>query len=183
MGSKGAGAYVALMRGINVGGKNMLPMKDLVVLFEKAGCTDVRHYIQSGNVIFRAPAALGRKIPEVIQKDIERGFGLKVPIVLRTAEEWATVARSNPFLTAGANAENLHVMFLADEPGAAGAALDPNRSPPDTFVLQGREIYLSLPNGAARTKLTNAWFDSKLKTTSTSRNWRTVLTLLEMTGG
>jgi uncharacterized protein (DUF1697 family) len=72
-------------------------------------------------------------------------------------------------------------MFLRDAPAKAKiAALDPDRSPPDTFVVKGREIYLSCPNGVGRSKLTNAWFDTKLATISTSRNWRTVLKLAAM---
>jgi uncharacterized protein (DUF1697 family) len=78
----------------------------------------------------------------------------------------------------------LHVAFLADAPGAKRTALlDPGRSPPDRFVLRHREIYLHFPNGVARTKFTNVYFDSKLGTMSTVRNWRTVLRLLELTGG
>jgi uncharacterized protein (DUF1697 family) len=75
----------------------------------------------------------------------------------------------------------LHVAFLAATPGPSKiAALDPNRSPPDEFAVHGREIYLRLPNGVARTKLTNAHFDSKLGTTSTLRNWRTVVKLVDL---
>jgi uncharacterized protein (DUF1697 family) len=82
-------------------------------------------------------------------------------------------------------AENhLHVLFLADQPGAAAvASLDPDRSPPDAFVVRGREIYLRCPNGVGTTKLTNAWFDSRLATISTGRNWRTVLKLFELAKG
>jgi uncharacterized protein (DUF1697 family) len=75
-------------------------------------------------------------------------------------------------------------MFLADKPSQAHVdTLDPHRSPPDEFIVQGQEIFLRLPNGAGNSKLTNAYFDSKLATISTSRNWRTVNTLLEMMGG
>jgi uncharacterized protein (DUF1697 family) len=105
-------------------------------------------------------------------------------VVTRTAGELRGVLRGNPFLRAGAEAETLHVMFLADRPTPARvAALDSRRSPPDEFEVKGREVYLRLPNGGARTKLTNAYFDAKLATTSTVRNWRTVLKLVEMTGG
>ena len=92
---------------------------------------------------------------------------------------------SNPFLKAGAAARSsLHVMFLADVPEPSKvAALDPNRSPGDEYVVRGREIYLRLPNGVADTKLTNAYFDSKLARSSTGRNWRTVTKLLELMKG
>lgn len=177
--------HVALLRGINVGGKNMLPMAALAELFAAAGCEAVRTYIQSGNVVFRAAPALATRLPGEIARRIERRFGFAVPVVLRTGDELARVAQANPFLRAKPAPEeaSLHVAFLADAPAArAVAALDPRRSPPDEFAVVGREIYLRLPNGMARTRLSNAWFDAQLETTSTVRNWRTLLTLVAMTG-
>lgn len=177
------GTFVALLRGINVGGKNKLPMKDLVAIFERAGCAEVRHYIQSGNVIFHAPADLARRIPVVIAREIERRLSLRVPVLVRTAQEMRAVARGNPLLASGADPDHCHVLFLADKPSKAScAALDPKRSPPDTFAVKSGEVYLACPNGVGKTKLTNAYFDGALGTTSTGRNWRTVLTLVEMCG-
>ena len=174
-------AYVALLRGVNVGGKNMLPMKDLTCLFEDAGCAGVRTYIQSGNVIFSGSQAKAEKLPGRIAKAIEDRFGYRTPVVLRRAEELGETIRNNPFLHAGAAENFLHVMFLASEPDpGAIAALDPDRSPPDAFVVREREIYLLCPNRTGSTKLTNAWFDSRLSTISTGRNWRTVLKLYEL---
>jgi uncharacterized protein (DUF1697 family) len=159
----------------------MLPMKDLTCLFEDAGCAGVRTYIQSGNVIFSGSQAKAEKLPGRIAKAIEDRFGYRTPVVLRRAEELGETIRNNPFLHAGAAENFLHVMFLASEPDpGAIAALDPDRSPPDAFVVRGREIYLLCPNGAGSTKLTNAWFDSRLSTISTGRNWRTVLKLYEL---
>lgn len=175
--------YVALMRGINVGGKNMLPMKDLVNLFEKAGCTDVAHYIQSGNVVFTAKPAVAKTIADVVAKAVEKKFKIAVPVVLRSSAEIAAVASDNPFLKAGVDVERLHVVFLKDRPSAEVAKiLDPNRSPGDSFELRGADLFLSITS-AAKTKITNAWLDSKLKTVSTGRNWRTVLKLREMLNG
>lgn len=180
--SRAVAVYVALLRGINVGGKNKLPMSALAEIFAEAGCTDVRTYIQSGNVVFSAPPILGRRLPDLISKRIADRLGLRVPVVLRTAEDIRLVAEANPFLRAGTDPASLHVAFLADLPDPRHvAALDPKRSPGDSFVVLGREIYLSLPNGMARSKLTNAYFDSGLATISTARNWRTVLKLVEMT--
>lgn len=176
------GAYVALLRGINVGGNNRLPMKDLAAMFADAGCTDVKTYIASGNVVFRAPERLARTLPKAIAERIRSEVGMQTPVVLRSAEELAQVAASNPFLAESEDTKPLHVLFLADEPKAASVAkLDPERSPPDEFQVIGREIYLRCPNGLARTKLSNAYFDSKLQTVSTGRNWNTVLKLLAMT--
>ena len=175
--------HIALLRGVNVGGKNRLPMKDLVGMFVEAGCSDVRSYIQSGNVLFSAPPDLAARLPGLMAARISEGFGFRTTVVLRTAEELQEAARRNPFLAAGAAEETLHVVFLADRPGpAAVERLDPERSPPDTFLVQGREVYLRLPRGMADTKLTNAYFDAKLSTTSTIRNWRTVTKLLELAG-
>ncbi len=171
---------MALLRGINVGGKNKLPMKDLAGLFREAGCADVRTYIQSGNVLFSAATDPATKILPLIEKRIADRFGIRVPLVMRTAEEIERVTRTNPFLR-GEDTSALHVAFLASRPTQQQVdSLDPSRSPPDAFVVQGREIYLHCPNGIARTKLTNAWFDSRLATTSTLRNWKTVLALLEL---
>ena len=177
------GTHVALLRGINVGGRNRLPMKDLTTIFNDAGCADVTTYIQSGNVIFQASDELAARIPVLITDSIASRFDLRVPVVTRSAAELNQVVTNNPFLDIESDFTKLHVAFLADHPcSAESASLDPERSPPDTFQMRGREIYLHLPNGAARTKLTNAYFDSKLGTTSTARNWKTVLKLNELAG-
>ena len=172
---------VALLRGINVGGKNIVPMPELTALFSAAGCSDVRSYIQSGNVVFRADRALTKRLPALMAAQIATRFGCDVPVILRTRAELAAVARGNPFLAPEVDAATLLVMFLAEAPAARSiAALDPERSPPDEFVVRGREIFLRCPNGFGRSKLSNQYFDSKLATTSTARNWRTVLKLLEL---
>jgi uncharacterized protein (DUF1697 family) len=174
--------HVALLRGINLGGKNRLPMKDLAKMFTEAGCLSVTTYIQSGNVVFEAAAPLARRIPALIEKAIAESFGYQVPVMTRTGAELARIVRGNPFLRSGADPRTLHVAFLGAAPAAARVkALEPGRSPPDAFAVRGREIYLHCPNGFARTRLTNAYFDSKLGTTSTVRNWNTVETLLDRT--
>jgi len=179
--SNAAGAYVALLRGINVGGKNKLPMRDLAAMFTEIGCTDVQTYIQSGNVVCSAAPGRAKELPDLVSRRMADRFGYRVPVVLRTADEFRRVAAGNPFLKAGADAALLHVAFLADLPAPRDvAALDPKRSPGDSFKVRGREIYLCLRSGVAGTKLTNAYFDSKLGTTSTLRNWRTVLKLTEI---
>ncbi len=173
--------YVALLRGINVGGKNNLPMKDLLDLFVEAGCSDAHAYIQSGNVIFRADPTVAASLPDIIVAQIAARFGYRVPVLLRTTEQIGDIIRHNPFVAAGAAEETLYVLFLADRPSAGSVAnLDPDRSPPDAFIVRDQEIYLQLPNGAGRTKLTNAYFDTKLATISTGRNWRTATTLLAL---
>ena len=172
---------VALLRGINVGGKNKLPMKDLAAMFEDAGCHDVKTYIQSGNVLFRAEPPLDNKISSLITESILSRFGYQIPVVTRAARELKEIVKANPFLEHSAELDKLHVAFLSEIPDQAKVeALDANRSAPDEFAVLGNEIYLYCPNGLARTKLTNNYFDSTLSTTSTMRNWKTVLRLLDM---
>ena len=150
-------------------------------MFEDAGCTAVDTYIQSGNVVFQAEASLAARIPALITREIDDRFGYRVPVVTRTAEDLREVVRENPFLRAGVDQVRLHVAFLAQVPDDLWVAdLEPQRSPPDLFQARGRDIFLHCPDGVARTKLTNAYFDSKLTTTITVRNWRTVTALLEM---
>jgi uncharacterized protein (DUF1697 family) len=156
-------------------------MKDLPAIFESVGCSGVHTYIQSGNVVFNANSAIAKRVPGAVAAKIAEQFGFPVPVVVRTIGEMREATRNNPYLKMGVETELLSVMFLADLPDAADVAkLDPERSPPDTFRVLGREIFAHTPNGLARTKLTNAYFDSKLKTVSTIRNWRTVLKLVEM---
>jgi uncharacterized protein (DUF1697 family) len=172
---------VALMRGLNLGSSNRMTMTDLSQLFVEAGCTDVRTYIQSGNVIFQASPSKLEKLPALIAKSIADRFGFKVPVVLRTVEQLGETVQNNPFLKAGVEEATLHVYFLAGVPDARNiSGLDPKRSLPDAFFVRGRDVYVQLPNGMARTKLSNAYFDSKLATISTARNWRTVLKLFEL---
>ena len=174
--------YIALLRGINVGGKHSLPMKELAAICAEAGCCEVRTYIQSGNVVFRTSPGSARKLPSLLAKNIEKRFGFPVPVILRAGDELAQVVRENPFLKRGLPETALHVYFLADLPGAAAVSgLDGNRSAPDEFRVVGRHIYLHVPNGMGRTKLTSTYFDTKLATVCTARNWTTVKTLLEMT--
>jgi len=177
------GIYAALLRGINVGGRNKLPMKELVGIFEKEGCDEVRTYIQSGNVVFRAPAGTIDAVAAAVRDGIARRFGFDVPIILRSASDLARVAAANPFLVDAPNPKHLHVGFLADAPRPdAIAALDAARSDVDRFAVVGSEVYLHVPGGMGRTKLTTDWFDRRLETAMTVRNWRTVNTLVEMTG-
>src|SRR3954469_9899408 len=97
-----ATASVALLRGINVGGKNKLSMRDLRDLFTDAGCADVQTYIQSGNVIFRAEPGIVATLPDIVTAQIAARFGYRTPIVVRSAAAMDAVIRDNPFIAAGA---------------------------------------------------------------------------------
>lgn len=172
---------LALLRAINLGPNNRILMSDLTKVFVGSGCNNVRTYIQSGNVIFEADPELSQRLPDLIRTEIERRFGLQVPTILRTVREMREVVNRNPFLEKGVEDEVLHVLFLADRPKAAAVqGLDPNRSPPNRFAVRGKEVYLLFRSGFARNKLSSAYFDSKLGTVGTMRNWRTVTKLLEL---
>jgi uncharacterized protein (DUF1697 family) len=168
---------VALLRGINVGGKGKLPMTTVRAVFEDEGATDVVTYIQSGNIVFshpaRSPAGLGRKLEHALG----RRAGFPVPVMLRTAAEMAAVVAKNPYPRA--QPKQLHILFLAERPGAAAIrALDLARYRPEECVVAGRDVYMYLPDGIGRAKLPPAL--GKLKTPGTARNWQTVNKLVEL---
>jgi uncharacterized protein (DUF1697 family) len=174
--------HVALLRGVNVGGKNKLPMKDLARMFADAGCAEVQTFIQSGNVVFTAPPAVLNNLSVAIKTTIEARLAYRVPVILRSHVQLARAIESNPFLLAGKPEKTLHVCFLADKPSEKAVKdLDPDRSPGDLFHVSGEEVYLHTPNGLGNSKLTNAWLDAKLSTVSTVRNWNTVLKLHQLT--
>lgn len=174
-------AWVALLRGINVGGKHKLPMKNLAAIFEALGCMDVRTFIQSGNVVFRATQELAASIPLSAATAIEAEFGFGVPVVVRSTAELGAVLAGNPFLARGENEDLQHVLFLSDTPKAARLEkLELERFLPDAFAVHGNNIYLHVPGGVAKTKMTNAYFDSRLACICTGRNLRTVRALFEL---
>jgi uncharacterized protein (DUF1697 family) len=173
--------YVALLRGINVGGRNRLPMTQLRELFEEAGCRRTRTYIQSGNLVFDAPGSVATTVASRVSSLLSQQLDLAVPIVTRTAAEMERVVASNPFVNSDADLTVLHAGFCLHAPTQAHiAALDPNRSPPDECVAQDSELYLRCPNGIARTKFTSTYLDRTLRTTVTIRNWRTTVALLDL---
>ena len=174
-------AFVALLRGINVGGRNRIPMTELVALFSSLGLDEVTTFIQSGNVVFRSSSGGAEELARRIERRIDDVFGLGVAVLLRTPAELAAIAGHNPFLAGEAVLSNLHVAFLDRAPAVdVLARLDTHRSPPDAFDVRGREIYLHFPNGAGRSKLTIDYFERCLAVRATARNWNTVTRLLEL---
>jgi len=146
----------------------MLPMKDLAAMFEKAGCADVRTYIQSGNVIFRADADVAARIPDVIAKGIAARSKIKIPVVVRTAADLRRVAEKNPFLRRGVDVDKLHVVFLAAKPASAAlSALDPKRSPPTSSPPRGAKSF-----STARTAMAAASSRTPISTPSLPRRAR-----------
>lgn len=168
--------FVALLRGINVGGRNAVPMAALRTALTELGLDDVRTYIQSGNVVFRTSADPGR-LARAIEGAIDDAFAVRPTVILRTPPELESLQTSSPFQ----DTAKVHIVFLEVAPeSAAAAALDPDRSPPDAFALVGRELYLHLPNGAGRTKLTLDYVERTLGVRGTQRNWNTLLKLLAL---
>jgi uncharacterized protein (DUF1697 family) len=173
--------FVALLRGINVGGRTRVPMAELRSVLSSLGLEDVTTYIQSGNVVFGSRATGATQLAARMERGIRDAFGVSVAVLLRTPSELAKVARSNPFLRDGAEPSKLHVVFMDSVPARkAVAGLDPDRSPPDEFRVRGREIYLRLPNGAGRSKLTIDYFERRLGVRATHRNWKTLNKLLDL---
>jgi len=174
--------YVALLRAINIGARNKIPMAGLKALFTDLGHEDVATYVQSGNVVFRSRAGTESRVAAEIEERITKEFGHDVTVLLRTPAELAKIAKGNPFLKGETDHKKLHVMFLDKRPAAKSiAGLDPDRSPPDVFEVSGRDIYLHFPTrGSGRSKLTIGYFEARLGVRGTARNWRTVTTLLDL---
>lgn len=174
--------YVALLRGINVGGRAMIKMPALRSLLAEMGFEDVSTYVQSGNVVFKSSSRGADVIASDIEERIAAAFGLETTVLIRTPAELRRIADSNPFQDRETDYTKLHVVFLSSAPEAQAVnELDPNRSPPDEFSVRGREIYLHLPNGAGRSKLTIDYFEKRLGVRATARNWKTLTKLIELT--
>lgn len=174
------GLTLALLRGINVGGRNVVNMAALREALETGGFGRPETYIQSGNVIFDTPdrdeAATASRISETIRDS----FGLEVPVVLRALDELRSAVTRNPFGGEMPDHGKPHVVFLSAEPARHGAErLDPGRSPGDQFVLSGREIFVRYAAGAGTSKLTTDYFERTLGVTATARNVPTVERLIE----
>ncbi len=177
-------SYVAMLRGINVSGRNKVKMDDLRELVTSLGFSDVRTYIQSGNIIFANDTDSPSEITGQIEGEISRRFGLDVAVVLRTRDDLAEIVENNPFLTQGADPAHLHVTFLAEAPDRALIdRLDIRNVAGDEYRLRDREIYLYCPQGYGQTKLTNAFWERRLHLPTTTRNWNTITTLLKLAGG
>lgn len=178
-------SYVALFRGINVSGQKTIRMEDLKTLFEDLGFERIQTYIQSGNVVFSTDRTATPAIVTAIEKGVRTQFGLQVAVVLRTGKELAEVVSGNPFpVETGKDAAGFHVTFLATAPDPTALdVLRQVRGDPDEIRIGSREIYLYCPGGYGRTKFNNTTIERKLGTVATTRNWKTVLKLLEMLGG
>jgi uncharacterized protein (DUF1697 family) len=172
--------WIALLRGVNVGGHNRIAMAQLRALAEDLGHTKVRTYIQSGNLVFESRARSAARIGRALEERMTAVTGVESPVVVRSRDELASVASANPFLARGEDVAKLHVVFLSRRGDPAKlASMDPSRYAPDEVRLVGREVYVYAPNGIGRSKLGPLGARMGLAD-GTMRNWRTVTTLLEM---
>jgi uncharacterized protein (DUF1697 family) len=170
---------VALLRGVNVGGRSGLAMSDLRNITEAAGFAPVRTYIQSGNVVFGSRRSDTMSVAKALRAAIAQATSLDPDIAVRTRAELAAIVRGNPYLKRGADPAHLHVVFLTGATKAAKPKLELDCYAPESVTAKGRELYLLLPNGIGRSKLA-ADLARGEGATGTARNWRTVTKLLEM---
>lgn len=172
--------YIALLRGVNVGGKR-IKMARLKEVIESMGYSKVKTYLQSGNVLFENKSRNMEKITRDIERKIYKTFGFSVKVIIRSENELEDIIRNNPFTEQNAEINNLYVSFLLHIPDEEiFTKLNMNKGDKEKFEINGREIYLYLPNGYARTKLTNNMLEKKLKTVATTRNWKTTNKLMEL---
>ncbi len=174
--------YIALLRGINVGGHAKVKMDELRGLCEGLGFEDVKTYVQSGNVIFKAAKTSSLDLAKKIEDKLHADFGFAVSVIVRTPEEMSTSIRKNPFLKQkGIDTSKLHVTFLSEAPAKpAWKRLDGLTSGRDQFRWSGREIYLYCPDGYGTSKLTNNVFEKLLSVRATTRNWNSLNKIYEM---
>jgi uncharacterized protein (DUF1697 family) len=169
--------YVALLRAVNVG-KAKVEMARLRKVCESVGCTDVKTYIQSGNVVLTSPLSVA-ELATTLERAIAAEFGIPSAVMVRTHQQLVDVLAGNPF--PHADPSHVHVAFLTKAPTMAElAGLDGLDCAPDEFAVNGTEVYCHFPNGLGRSKLPAQLFDRRLKIPATLRNWRTVTKLADM---
>ncbi|MFF5704114.1 DUF1697 domain-containing protein [Streptomyces sp. NPDC012794] len=176
--------YAALLRGINVGGNKKVPMAELRSLLEGLGHDDVRTYLQSGNAVFNGaptdPAVLARDLEAAIQAH----FGFRVPCLVVDGDHLAAVAAACPFPAAELEGRQLHATFFSEQPGPERfAALDDAAYLPEEYRLGDRVLYLYAPEGLGRSRLAEALSRPAVVKglDVTTRNWNTVVKLVELT--
>ena len=169
--------YISILRGINVSGQKKIIMADLVKLYEDLGFTDVKTYIQSGNVVFNSTKKVSNSLlVKQIETKINEIYGFQVPVIIRTVDELSKIIASNPFKNE--TSENLYITFLSNLPNSNHLEnLTELNYLLDEFIVIEKEIYLNV-SSYGTTKLSNSFFENKLKVTATTRNWNTVNKLL-----
>jgi uncharacterized protein (DUF1697 family) len=167
--------YIAILRGINVGGKRMIKMDALKQLFASLGFSNIETYIQSGNVFFQYKKTSEEKLAATIAKEIENIFSFDVPTIVKNVDELKQIIATNPFTKDKKKlVENFHVTFLATTPTKENIdSIAELTFGDDDFAIIDKAVYLHCPNSYSNSKLTNGFFENKLKVIATTRNWKT----------
>lgn len=174
---------IAILRGINVGGKRKILMEDLKLLFSELGFKSVSTYIQSGNVLFDSDEKqTDTEIAKLIKQAILGQYKFEVPVIVRTHNELELAVKSNPFYqTNGTDLNQLHLTFLKEMPAQENLVkVESTNFEPDKFRIIGKDVFVFCKGKYHQTKLNNNFFENKLKTSATTRNWKTVLKLVEL---
>ena len=174
--------YIALLRGINVSGKNPIKMEQLKKLFIDKGFEEVVTYIQSGNVIFQSKKQTAEKLEAVIKKSILETFGFDVPVLVLELTELKKMVNDNSFIKQkNKDVLFMHLTILSKAPLVTDYLnLETVKREADEYLLIDRTVYLYCPNGYGNTKLHNACIEKKLNVTATTRNWKTVNELIKL---
>jgi uncharacterized protein (DUF1697 family) len=174
--------YVSMLRGINVGGNKRIKMDQLRSSLEALGLEQVKTYIQSGNVVYKAAKTAPATLSQKIEANIVKTFGFEAAVITRTAEQMKKLIADNPFLKqANIDPEKLHVAFLSKAPEAAAVRkLAGLTLAPDQSTCMGEEVYLCFPNGVSGSSLWKHPLDRVLSVEATMRNWKTVTAIHQM---
>ncbi|MBK7212853.1 MAG: DUF1697 domain-containing protein [Bacteroidales bacterium] len=174
--------WIALLRGINVSGSNLLKMDELKKSLSNAGLQSLISYIQSGNLIFKSGIHSGEELENLIQVTILNDFGLNVPVLVKSVIQLEDAVNQNPLINeSGHDIDFLHLTLLSESPGPdLTSKIFPVNHSSEKALLSGDRIYLYCPEGYGRTKFTNTFFEKKLKVKATTRNWKTLTRLLEL---
>ncbi|MFI7409432.1 DUF1697 domain-containing protein [Streptomyces sp. NPDC049627] len=177
--------YAALLRGINVGGSRKVPMADLRTLMTGLGHGGVRTYLQSGQAVFAADHGDEESLAAELATAIEKQFGFAVDVIVRDHAYLKAIADNCPFPAAELEPKQLHVTYFSAPVHADRfAEIDQAAYLPEEFRLGDRALYLYAPNGLGRSKLAEILSRPRINKglIATSRNWNTVVKLVEMTG-
>jgi uncharacterized protein (DUF1697 family) len=174
--------YIAILRGINVSGHKLVKMADLTAMLNGLGYKNTKTYIQSGNVVFQSKETTPAQLQKKIEKKIAETFGFEVPVMVIPSSEIETVLKNNPFLKKKTiDPTKLHVTFLNGVyDKKITTQLTEQKYGNDEFVATSTAIYLHCPDGYGNTKLSNTFWENKLKMIATTRNWKTVNELQKM---
>jgi uncharacterized protein (DUF1697 family) len=165
--------FISMLRGINVGGNKKISMAELKKVYEDLGLKYVQTFIQSGNVLFKFQGLDIDKLRDNIEKGISFKFGFDVKVLIRTTEELQNTIKKMPFKKE--DTERVYITFLSDKPAAVPEEeINKYKNDSEKYFISGKEIYILCPTGYGKTKLSNNFFEKKLKVSATTRNWNSV---------